>query len=337
MTSGPDSMYCVPQAAFVGASQVGKSSLINRMVGEPILPTSGTGTPRSQAPCVFALPGLPVPHASTWQVSVEWIPPESARALVAGTGPRGVLIRRDLADERRAEFDQQLQAMLDEPPGPAWVLDLASGRDVSWLNGRTTVSSSDAQRLVGPLTGSWPSAVVGAVEVTTVGPATRLRVADLPGVGHDDVGGESTASWLRTHATHVDAIVCVIGQSGIGQALAKLLIEHWSKDELIEKLHLVSTYVDRLVDDPDSPRERAKAATTRCHLAADQIAALLRADQTARHRLLQRTYCVDARRANRWQTPVEFNGELQRLRADLMGVARPQVQPRSGQGRGSPR
>lgn len=290
---------------------------MNRLIDQPLLPTSGTGTPRSQTPCSCSLPALPVNEKTTWDIGVDWLPPDAAVALLAGPqDPRADLIRRDLPDDARASFGARLGEILRQAPGPGWLLGLAAGRDTGWVGRDRALDRRETQRVLGPLTGGWAAALTTRVSLRARGRHT-IELTDLPGVGHDDAGGRATEGYLSGHAWRSDAIVCVLGQNGLGQPLAALLLRHWSRQDLLRRLHLVSTYVDRGIEDADSAPERSRAAERRCRLAVEQVGSLLKAGPEEEARLLDRTYCVDARRANRWQTPLSFTGEIKRLRSAL--------------------
>jgi hypothetical protein len=140
---------------------------------------------------------------------------------------------------------------------------------------------------------------------------------DLPGVGGQlDAGGEATSSWLDQHAASVAAIVCVIGQNGLGNALSTLLLERWKPVDLWKRLHVVTTYADESVDDRDNALQREAASGARRMRAMDQLARLLGLSDGG-DSLASRIYCIDPRRGGKWTFPVDFKGELERLRAAL--------------------
>ena len=111
----------------------------------------------------------------------------------------------------------------------------------------------------------------------------------------------------------------MIGQRGLGQALALLLETHWSPGALRERLHVVATFADGQVEDPSSSEERAQVARDRQRRAGEQLTALL--GSTPRD-LARRTYCIDPR-PGRARGAVEFEGELERLRGELERACAP--------------
>ena len=296
--------------AVVGESQVGKSSLVNAILGVNLLPTSGEGRPRSQTPCEFRVAALPDAAHESWRVEVDWLPVGERRDVLwppegRRLAPRAALFREGAKEEIPAE-EEMLRSV-------------ALGRDVQWLNLGRPCTSQQAKSQLDPLTGGWVAALTTRVRVYGIGPH-RLSLVDLPGVGtFEDAGAQATRRWLGSEASSVAAIVCVIGQRGLGEALASLLMTHWGAAALRERLHVVTTFADRLVEDPSSSEERAQVARDRQRRAGEQLTALL--GSTPRD-LARRTYCIDPR-SRRARGAVEFEGELERLRGDLERACAP--------------
>lgn len=291
--------------AVVGESQVGKSSLVNAILGVNLLPTSGEGRPRSQTPCEFRVAALPEAAHESWRVEVDWLPVgEQREVLWPPEGPR-LAPRAALFREGAKEAIPAEEAMLHS---------VALGRDVQWVNLGRPCTSPQARRHLDLLTGGWAAALTTSVRVYGIGPH-RLSLVDLPGVGtFEDAGAQATSRWLGAWASSVAAIVCVIGQRGLGQALALLLETHWSPGALRERLHVVTTFADRQVEDPSSSEERAQVARDRQRRAGEQFTPLF--GSSPPRDLPRRTYCVDPR-LGRVRGAVEFEGELERLRGDV--------------------
>ena len=307
-----------PVIAFLGESQVGKSSLVNALAGEKLLPTTGTGAPKSQAVCECELPVSPLIEG-TWRVAADWLAEDrlvalAMRSLEGGTGARARLLREGLHAERIEEFARCLQAI---PVQGVDLSALAVGRDAAWLPIDTPVPVAMARRQLGVMTAGWPAALARAVRVTPSG-KHALSLVDLPGLGHDDVGGEASAAWLRANAPSVAAVVCVVGRR-LPELLGDALREYWGPEELRQRLYLVATFADHLVEDASSETERALAARARRLKASEQLAAILGLS-VADPLLFPRTFCLDPRPESRHWKRVEFDGELDRLRTVLSAL-----------------
>lgn len=306
--------------AIVGESQVGKSSLVNAIVGQSLLPTAGAGRPRSQAVCECLLDELPVSEDAAWNTTVQWVSADELAGIstcleTAQVTPRARLFQEGLGESYTHAPTPAREILRVEEEIPR---RLAMGRDVGWLRLGVACTRAEAQRQLNPLTGGWAAALARSVRVAVAGDTLhRYAIVDLPGVGgYGDVGGdvgeEATLQWLQQNASRVSAVVCVIGQNGFGECLSRLLLKHWERDDLRVVLHVVTTHADRLVMDPNSSVERNATADARRACAVEQVARLLELSTDAE--LYSRIYCIDPRRAGRWVAPVAFEGELPRLR-----------------------
>ena len=326
MTTGLSGQRPRPIIAVVGESQVGKSSLVNALIGARLLPTTGAGTPRSQAPCECVLPGLPTPEGCKWTVEAELMGATAVEDAVARpNSPRGRLLRRGLEAGSSAYLANAWRSLRLNGVASNAISGLAVGRDTSWLELLRPVATPEARRQIGPLAGDWPAAIAKLIRV--VAAPGRATLVDLPGVGHSDAGGEAARSWLDENSERVAGVVCVVGQGGLGDALANLLKHYWRVEDLGRRLYVVATFGDRLVGDPEDAAKRARAAHQRRNQAARQAAALLHG-RYKHAELVPRTYCIDPRPNTRAWAPVKvcFDGELQRLRTAL-GTATPPILP----------
>ncbi len=309
-----------PVIAFLGASQVGKSSLVNGLAGARLLPTTGEGSPRSQAVCEWHVPAAPLSDG-LWHVNAEWLPNHQLRALAnpphdsLGVA-RWRLLCKDLSVGRIESLTQRLEILGTASDRLDWIA-FAVDREVAWLPIDTPVTSLTARMQVTALTADWPAALAQVVQVSQSGPPSLLLV-DLPGLGHADLGGEASASWLAANAPRVAAIVCVVGPS-LPEVLVQTLQRYWGLDELRERLYMVATFGDRLVDDATNADHRAGAAVIRRRKVAEQLASILgfSGDESS---LYSRTFCVDPRPNTRHWQPVDFDGELERLRRTLLAA-----------------
>lgn len=311
--------------AMVGESQVGKSSLVNAIVGENLLPTAGAGRPRSQAVCECLLDQLPVAEDSLWNTTVQWLSTDELADIstppleTARVSPRTRLFQEGLGATHAHTAATAREILQVEAEVPR---RLAMGRDVAWLRLGVACTGAEAQRQLDPLTGGWAAALASSVRVAVAGAAKhRYAIVDLPGVGgYRDVGEEATLQWLKEHASRISAVVCVIGKNGFGERLSSRLLEHWTRDDLRARLHVVTTHADELVSDPNSSVERGAAASARRGRALEQVARLVDVFPID-DELSSRIYCIDPRRPGRWVAPVAFDGELPRLR-EAIGSAR---------------
>lgn len=305
--------------AFIGESQVGKSSLVNALAGARLLPTAGAGSPRSQAVCEWAIPAVPSADP-TWQVTATWLPREAfANVVVGRDAARARLLRQGLEPGQESALVRAAQSM----NGPTVNIDLwawAAGRDTSWLPVDVPRPEREARQQIEALTAGWPAALAASVKVRGSG-AASICLVDLPGLGHDDVGGKASEAWLAANNSHVAAIVCVVGKR-TPDLLEEVLHRHWSTDELRERLHLVATFADHLVEDRSSEVDRRRAADGRRQRAADHLRGLM-AGSIGPTDALPRTFCLDPRPHSRFWRKVEFDGELERLRQVLTTVRSP--------------
>nr|WP_276570301.1 GTPase [Thiocystis minor] len=306
----------VPLVAFIGESQVGKSSLVNALAGARVLPTTVTGIARSQAVCEWAIPPSHPPDAN-WCVSMEWLPRGVIKDVVdSKDAARARLLRQGVERGYEASFARAFRSLNGSPDRfdvHAW----AMGRAMDWLPLDTPRSERDARRQVEALSGGWPAALASFVRIRGAGPAS-LRLVDLPGLGHDDVGGQASAAWLKSHAARIAAVVCVVGKR-TPELLDNVLHSHWLTDEIRDRLIVVATFADNLVEDHTNMSERQRAAMARRHRAAEHLRSFARGTvdlATA----LPRTFCLDPRPDSRFWRKVEFDGELDRLRERLAGV-----------------
>ena len=303
--------------AVIGESQVGKSSLVNALLGARLLPTTGVGAPRSQAPCECSLPGQSTP--AQWQVQVELRSlNDIERAIMNPSCARGHLLRRGLEEDCEAELANAWRSLPLKRVVRDVISALAVGRNTSWIRLDYPITPRDVRRQLDPLTGGWSAAITRNVRL--MAPACQTTLVDLPGVGHSDAGGEATRGWLDAKCTQVAAVVCVIGQRGFGDTLAEVLLRYWRAEELLPRLHLVATFGDRLVEEPDRRIERDQVVRTRRMKAFEQALKLFGARDSD---LFDRTYCIDPRPESRWWAPVHFDGELARLRHALAAVKPP--------------
>lgn len=321
-----------PLVAFIGESQVGKSSLINALAGARLLPTTGTGAPRSQAVCEWRV--LPTPMAdANWRVSAEWLPRDAIAAMVESKdAARGSLLREgiDLGQE------PALHRALRNLSGAAAQLDIftwAAGRDTAWLPLDIARREREARHQVEMLAARWPAALASRVQICGEHGA-QLCLVDLPGLGHDDVGGHASAIWLTENASRVAAIFCVVGKR-TPEVLEGVLRQHWATNELQERLHVVATFADQLVEDHTSESDRRRAAESRRQRASEHLCSLVRGtlDSTS---ALQRTFCLDPRPDSRFWQKIEFDGELDRLRRALAAIRPPPPRPAVALVRSSP-
>lgn len=303
--------------AVLGEPQVGKSSLVNALLGESLLPTAGVGRPRSQTVCACLLDDLPVIEGRAWRVEVDWLSVKDlvkalARSPSQARSARAILFYEgidDLAERQVASAMKALSFVKNRDEIPS---RLALGRDLRWLRLDVPSSRSEAQRQLDPLTGGWAASLTTSVRLLSAAPH-RYAVVDLPGVGgYSDAGSEATSKWLSCHASSVSAVVCVVGASGVGEALSEVLLKHWKPADLSPRLHVVTTYADRLIEDRTDAGQRGAAAHVRRFRAAEQMARLLGIPFES-EQLTSRIYCIDPRRPGRWTFAVEFEGELDRL------------------------
>ena len=309
-----------PVIAFLGESQVGNSSLVNALAGEKLLPTTGTGAPKSQAVCECELPASPLIEGA-WRVAADWLAEDrlvalATLSLAGGNSARARLLREGLPTERIDEFARCLHGLRVAATGVD-LNALAVGRDAAWLPIDTPVPLAMARRQLATMTAEWPAALARAVRVTRGG-KPALSLVDLPGLGHDDVGGEASAAWLGANASRVAAVVCVVGRR-LPELLHDALREYWGPEELRQRLYLVATFADHLVEDASSETERARAANARRLKASEHLAAILGLS-LADPLLLPRTFCLDPRPESRHWQRVEFDGELDRLRSVLSAL-----------------
>jgi GTP-binding protein EngB required for normal cell division len=318
-TEAASAMPDVPLVAFIGESQVGKSSLVNALAGARLLPTTGTGAPRSQAVCEWFVSAVPQPEVR-WRVSATWLPPEAIRKLAGFQDvARARLLREGLGDDQDGTLGRAFRSLSGastEPDLVTW----AAGRDATWLPLDTAHAAVQAQRQVEVLTTRWPAALACSVRIRGEG-AASVCLVDLPGLGHEDLGGEASADWLAAHAPRVAAIVCVVGKR-TPELLEDVLHKHWLVDELRCRLYVVATFADHLVEDAANEADRRRAADARRVRAAEHLRSLIRERATATD-VLPRTFCLDPRNISRFWRKVEFDGELDRLRKTLTAIRPP--------------
>lgn len=312
----------LPLVAFIGESQVGKSSLVNALAGVSLLPTTGTGAPRSQAVCEWFVPAALAGDAR-WRVSAAWQSREAIARAVAAGDAHAHLLCEGLSRGKEVALVGALRALQVELRS-ADLATWAAGRDVSWLPLDAAVVTAQARRQVEILSAGWPAALAACVRICSEPPPTVCLV-DLPGLGHDDVGGLASAAWLEAHAPRVAAIVCVVGKR-TPELLEGVLHKHWPVDELRQRLHVVATFADQLVEDAENENERRRAADARRHRAAEHLRLLMRSGASGGD-LLPRTFCLDPRPTSRFWRKVEFDGEIERLRTALAAVRAPAPRP----------
>lgn len=309
----------VPLVAFIGESQVGKSTLVNTLAGARLLPTSGAGAPRSQAVCEWTLE-LRNGQSAKWRVGPVWLARDAVmEVLQAQDGPRARLLREGL----EAQHDAMLARSIRPRNHAAVDVDLvvcAAGRDTSWLPTDVLHAEREAKHQVEALTAKWPAALLKSVRIQAER-SSSICLVDLPGVGSDDVGGDASEAWLAANGSRVAAIVCVIGKR-TPDLIERVLHRHWLTDELRDRLHIVATHADHLVEDATSEAERRDVAAARRRRAAEHLRELVRhsVDLTD---ALERTFCVDPRPKSRFWRGVEFDGELERLRLALAACRHP--------------
>ena len=299
--------------AVLGESQVGKSTLINALVDQPVLPTTGQGSSCSLVPCVCRIPSLPVKNNSLWMVEPTWC-------------TTSMLLNGEFAQERREKLvEGPTQALSPFLQGILQALGsndlvrhlelLAFGRALPTLPKVPVPLDNDYLGLLELLISQWPAALVSSVQVSAQG-GSSVTLVDLPGVGQPDLGALTTQAWLRKHAKMVSVVLCVLGPNGMGEALANQLQETWTCEELADRICLVATYADSAIVNAKSSEERDKVALIRRNEASKQAAKLLN-NLRGPLELLHRCYCVDPRRAGFGVDPVDF-GELERLREALL-------------------
>ncbi len=320
MTTAPaGSTTELPLIAFIGESQVGKSSLVNALAGARLLPTTGVGSPRSQAVCEWGIPAVPSADP-TWQVTPTWLARETLSEVVRGRdAARARLLRQDLETGQEGALARAARSL----EGSAVLIDLsawAAGRDTSWLPLDVPRPEREARRQVEVLTAGWPAALAASARVRS-SQAASMCLVDLPGLGHDDVGGQASEAWLAAQGSRVAAIVCVVGKR-TPDHIEEVLHRYWLTDELRDRLHLVATFADHLVEDHTSEADRRRAADARRQRAADHLRGLVRGTVSTTD-ALPRTFCLDPRPDSRFWRKVEFDGELERLRQVLAAVRPP--------------
>ena len=322
----------IPTIAFVGESQVGKSSLINALIGTQILPTYGGGAPCTQSVCectVGRFPSLEGP----WQLRVEWVGGEqlatkgsnAARARIAR-------VREKISTEEWEELDS---ALMDwRRTGRDFDLSrLLVGQHIANFAGNGPLPSNQARRHLKTLLTGWTAEMLTRVSLSSPRPESRL--VDLPGFGHDDVGGTSAARWLHANASAVDAVVCVLG-TRTPDVLWERLQEYWTPEQLRERLFCVATHGDEHVNSGRA----ADIVSRRRRIVATKLIARAVGGRFDDRSLLAKTFCCDPRPpSSDVVNRVEFDGELERLRTILAAVqahARPwplpnpqEVEPRS--------
>ena len=173
--------------AVVGESQVGKSSLVNALAGEILLPTTGEGRPRSQTVCECWLDDLPVARDRTWQIDVDWMCATDLFKVLspprAGSAPaRALLFREGMSDAAGRELAIALETLRSVKSADETPNRLAMGRDIRWLRLHAPCTGAEARRQLDPLTGGWAAALTSRVRVIGT-PPHRYALIDLPGVG----------------------------------------------------------------------------------------------------------------------------------------------------------
>lgn len=324
MTTAPaGSTTGLPLIAFIGESQVGKSSLVNALAGARLLPTTGAGSPRSLAVCEWAIPAVPGADP-TWQVTATWLPREAlAEVMLGRDAARARLLRQGLQMDQETAFSHAARSL----NGSALPIDLsrwAAGRDTSWLPLDIPRPEREARRQMEVLTAGWPAALAASAKVRG-SQAAAMCLVDLPGLGHDDVGGQASEAWLAANSSRVAAIICVVGKR-TPDLIEEILHRHWAPDDLRDRLHLVATFADHLVEDHTSEADRRRAADARRKHAADHLRGLVGGSVGPTH-AFPRTFCLDPRPYSRFWRKVEFDGELERLRHVLAAVRPPPPRP----------
>ena len=324
MTTAPaGSTTELPLIAFIGESQVGKSSLVNALAGARLLPTTGAGSPRSQAVCEWAIPAVPGADP-TWQVTASWLPREALAEVMRGRdAARARLLRQGLHTDQETALAHAERSL----NGTAVHIDLskwAAGRDTSWLPLDVPQAEREARRQVEVLTAGWPAALATSAKVRG-SQAAAMCLVDLPGLGHDDVGGQASEAWFAANSSRVAAIVCVVGKR-TPDLIEEVLRRHWLTEELRDRLHLVATFADHLVEDHTNEADRRRAADARRQCAADHLRGLV-GGSVGPAQALPRTFCLDPRPHSRFWRKVEFDGEMERLRHLLAAVRPPPPRP----------
>lgn len=303
--------------AVLGESQVGKSSLINSILGRYLLPTSGAGSSCTKVVIEIDAPASQE-RAEDWRMSLIWVDDATLVRTLADPQTHSARFRVLSENEQvfgslRTRGRQEAMARLQELSG--WgepIHAIAAGRELPRIP-TGPVSARELSEVMDALATTWVASCVERIHLSPLS-AVATTLVDLPGVGgYDDLGSQNCAAWLEAHAGSVRTVVCVVGQSGLGQATARALQQYFLKHADCS-LHVVATYADHHVDHPATWDHLRRAAEARRRKAAEQVAELTGESVVT---LSPRTYCLDPRYP-RIRGSVEFPGELKRLRSVLL-------------------
>ncbi|CAK6695469.1 dynamin family protein [Synechococcus sp. CBW1107] len=300
--------------ALVGASQVGKSSLINALTGKNLLPVGGSNGPCTLTACLWGVDGLPSPE-ETMRVAAQWKP---AGELVE-TESSVSHLSRGLSARQQEDLRSRLHSWLSAE-GPELAEALRLGRALHLPNG-----SANTPEIITSLVSDWPAGLLESVFLSP-GDPPLLNLVDLPGLGVGGGSAELTRAWISNYADRLDFVVCVVRDNGLPTSVARTLQEAWrnQEDALASRLIVVCTYLDNdlcQMDYDDTPEAAAQAlnlAVSRRREATLNQARKMLDQDLAPERVFVLDVAARSSRHLRKNPTVNLAGELERLRSMLL-------------------